>query len=475
MMQKLTVGENVDLESGNGIKSMLNRCMHALQIAMDEYGSGTNHGANGSYFSRHDRHDQRLRQADKATRRRKPILLLLTASQQVRATPFVANFARLGSGILMKTVSRLVPRHRVSQFARLLAFIRQLTRSAGLYLSSLQHHDLPELLPRMLDAHPSTLIARADVIMTPPRADGYAPRRISQVSLLVATLVLLCIAEFNIPGGLTPRREKEKILAKRVAEQLDLISPDDPNLVLPGGPLPIDKVHRQALVHRGSWMFALDSHLRLLLTWRAPAMKTCPMTWAPIGEHAIANETFEEAAKRGLSEEAGFIPRPRIYPIGAPFYYHYVYDNGTEEERTDNQWTQAYVVLPRGDALDFRTLDDRDAQIGTADAENTRYQGMSLPDVVKHAIQRPEYFCHATQVKWILQVIPLVIRVLESRDKRLFRGYLRDEWATLVESGSPVCCKESEHPKLVAEVNVSLCGVPCEVPTDDSSDGDPAS
>lgn len=380
----------------------------------------------------------------------------------------------VGVVYLMKTVSRLVPRRRVPPLPRLLAFIRLHARSVGLFFSSLQRHHLPEPSPWMLDAHPSPLNARADVIMALPHADGHTPRRFSQVSLLVATLILLGIAEFTIPGGLTPRREKEKILAKRVAEHLDLISPDDPNLVMPGGPLPIDKVHRQALVHRGSWMFALDSHLRLLLTWRAPAMKTCPMTWAPIGEHAIANETFEEAAKRGLSEEAGFIPRPRVYPIGAPFYYHHVYENGTKEERTDNQWTQAYVVLPRGDALDFRTLDDRDAQIGTADAENTRYQGMSLPDVVKHAIQRPEYFCHATQVKWILQVIPLVIRVLKSRDKRLFR-YLQDEWATLVESGSPVCCKESEHPKPVSEVNVSLCGVPCEVPTDDSSDGDPAS
>lgn len=305
-------------------------------------------------------------------------------------------------------------------------------------------------------------------------SNSHSPRRISQASLLVVTLILLCVAEFTIPGGLTPRKEREKILAKRVAEQLDLISPDDPNVVLPGGPMPIDKVHRNALVHRGSWMFALDSHLRLLLTWRAPEMKTCPMTWAPIGEHAIANETFEEAATRGLAEEAAFIPRPRVYPIGAPFFYHYVYDNGTDEERTDNQWTQAYVVLPRGDALDFRTLDDRDAQIGTANAENTRYQGMSLPDVVKHAIQRPEYFCHDIQVKWILQVIPLVIRVLKSRDKRLFRGYLRDDWTKLVESGSPVCCNGSEHPKLVSEVNVSLCGVPCEVEAQELYDSEPA-
>lgn len=375
----------------------------------------------------------------------------------------------------MKTVSRIVPGQTVPPFARLLFFFRQANRFLSNQISALRRRHSPEPSSRVLDATVSPLSALPE--MSHLRSESHTPRRISQISLLAVSAVLICIAEFAIPGGLTPRREKEKILAKRVAEQLDLISPDDPNVVLPGGPIPIDRVHRQAMVHRGSWMFALDSHLRLLLTWRAPEMKTCPMTWAPVGEHAIVNETFEEAATRGLEEEAGFIPRPRIYPVGIPFYYHHVYHNGTKDERTDNQWTQAYVVLPRGDALDFRTLDDRDAQIGTADVENTRYQGMSLPDVVKHAIQRPEYFCHETQVMWILQVIPLVIRTLETYDMRLFRGYLQEEWTTLVESGSPVCCAESENLKPVPEVNVSLCGVPCEVPhheTDDDDD-DPAS
>lgn len=290
---------------------------------------------------------------------------------------------------------------------------------------------------------------------------SHSPRRISQLFLLLITLLLLSIAEFIIPGGLTPRRLKSHLLAKRVAEQLDIISPTNPHLVLPGGPLPIDDIHRHAHVHRGAWMFALDSHLRLLLVWRAPSMKTCPMTWSPVGEHAIANETFEQAARRGLQEEAGFIPRPRIYPVGQPFLYHYVYDQGTEEQRTDRQWTQAYVVLPRGDALDFRTLDDREAMLASAGAENTRYQGMALPDVVRHAIQRPEYFCHATQVKWMLQLIPLVIRVVRNRDARLFRGYLKEEWEGLVASGSPVCCDPEEEEKAEADVSVSACGVPC--------------
>lgn len=359
---------------------------------------------------------------------------------------------------------------RTARWIPLLTRLHALSRHlARLFHRRVRRRATPS--PAVLDAR-ATVLSAAAADMAPATSDA-APvaKRISQGALLIVTVVLLCIAEFLIPGGLTPRRVKEQILAKRVAEQLDVISAADPNVVM-DGPFPIEKIHRKALVHRGVWMFALDSHLRLLLTWRAPSQKTCPMTWAPVGEHAITNETFEEAARRGIFEEARFIARPRIHPVGAPFFFHHVYRNGTAEERTDNQWTQAYVVLPRGDALDFRTLDDRDAQIGTDSVENTRYQGMSLPDVVKHAVQRPEYFCHSTQVKWMLQVIPLVIRVLKSRDKRLFRGHLRDDWANLVASGSPVCCKSSEHPKLVEDVDVASCGVPCEGHNTDSSDVD---
>lgn len=303
-----------------------------------------------------------------------------------------------------------------------------------------------------------------------PHIQSESSPRLSQAPLFIVTLILLLIAEFAIPGGMTPRRVKQQILAKRVAEQLDLISPTDPNLVLAGGPLPIDTIHRRGLVHRGVWIFALDSHLRLLLAWRAPAMKTCPMTWSTLGEHAITNETFLETTTRGLAEEARFIARPRVYSIGAPFLYHSVYQNGTDDERTDNQWTQAYVVLPRGDALDFRTLDDRDAEAEQAAGENSRYQGMPLPDVVHHAVDRPSYFCKSELSKGILSVIPLVVRVLKTNEKRLFRGYLRDDWATLVQSGFPVCCNATQHSAAVNTVNVSQCGVPCAEDTVDPSD-----
>lgn len=294
--------------------------------------------------------------------------------------------------------------------------------------------------------------------------------RLPQIPLFVATLLLLSVAEFAIPGGLTPRRAKEQILAKRVAEHLDPISPLDPYEVLPGGPVPIDIVHRNGLYHRGVWLFALDSHLRLLLAWRAPSAKMCSTTWFTLGEHAIYNESFLQAASRGLSEEARFIVRPKVFPTGNPFVFHALYDNGTSEQRVDNQWTQTFVVLPRGDALDFRTLDDREAQAEQAAGENSRYQGMSIPDVVRHAVDRPSYFCNAVLSQWILRVIPLVVRVARVNEKRLFRLHLREQWDALIQSGAPVCCNASQHDVPVENVNITECGIPCDSSTFDPTD-----
>lgn len=364
----------------------------------------------------------------------------------------------------MKTISGIA-RPKTLHFyptSYFLSSVRFLTRSL---LSLLRRKS--ELPTTILKHHSHPVNASREMSTVPPDT----PRRISQVPLLIVIVVLLCIAEFNIPGGLTPRRVKQQIIAKRVAEQLDIIDENDPNHVI-GGPLPIEKIHREAIVHRGVWIFALDSHLRLLLSWRAPSMKTCPMTWSPLGEHAITNETLEETAKRGLSEEARFIARPRVYPVGVPFMYEYTYSKDTPEQRIDRQWTQAYVILPRGDALDFRTLDDKEAQAQQSDGENLRYQGMSIAELVRHAVQKPEYFCNTVHARWMLQVIPLVVRTIKSRDKRLFRMHLRDEWADLVQAHAPVCCDATEHEKPIEEVKIPMCGLPCQPSTIDSSDAD---
>lgn len=263
-----------------------------------------------------------------------------------------------------------------------------------------------------------------------------------------------------MPGGLRPRRAWETRLSHRVVEKLDVISRSDPDLVI-GRPVPIDIVHREGRVHRGSWMFAIDSHLSMLLAWRARSMRTCPQSWSCIGEHAIVNETFTDAARRGVSEETRFLVRPRFVQLGRPFFYHYVYANGTAEARTDNQWTQAYVVLPRGDALDFRALDDDLAQERISDGENTLYQGMSLSNVARHALRNPPYFCHEVQAQWMLRALPLIVRVLSETHKRKFRRYISEDWDRLVEAGAPLCCAESETLKPVDEVDITLCGVPC--------------
>lgn len=302
-----------------------------------------------------------------------------------------------------------------------------------------------------------------------PNISLTAPR-ISQRALFVAFLFLLAIAEFVIPGGLTPRREKVKIISRRVAEQLDVFSATDPYNPI-SGPFHIQHIHKKGLVHRGVWIFALDSHLRLLLAWRSPSMHTCPNTWSILGEHVITNETYRETAIRGLTEEARFIARPRIFPIGAPFFYKYIYPaNQTTNLQIDNQWTRAYVILPRGDALDFRSLDDAEAQAVQSYGENLRYQGMSIPQVLRHTVENPAYFCNDIQAKWMQRTIPLVIRVLKTKERRLFRAHLKHDWAQLVKTSAPVCCLASEHDVDVQKVDFTACGVPCQNGTIHTSD-----
>lgn len=339
---------------------------------------------------------------------------------------------------------------------------RRLTKKLYTYLapvSAMHHHHRP------LSASPSS---------------AAPPQRISQIPLLLVTLVLLFIAGFTLPGGLTPRRARQQTLASRAAEHLDVVTASSPHDVVSASPLPIEDIHMNALPHKGVWLFSFDSQLRLLLSWRAPHMKTCPMSWTPLGEHTVSNETFEATAARGLYEEARFIVRPRIHPVGNPFLFVASYDNHTvvnksdptlnSDVRRDVQWTQSFLILPRGDALDFRTLDDRNAQAEQAAGENSRYQGMPIATVVKHAIERPDYFCMPLLSQWILKTIPIVVKGIKQNEKRLFKSFLKEEWVQLVESGSPVCCDPSQHDLPFTQVNISMCGVACDAGTTDPSD-----
>lgn len=284
-------------------------------------------------------------------------------------------------------------------------------------------------------------------------------RRLPRAYLLASVLCLVLFSELSMPGGLLPRRRIEDIIARRTIESLDIVSMDDPNKVVQRA-VPIDDVHRKGLPHKGSWIFALDARMHLLLAWRARDSYTCPASWAPLGEHTVSNESFAGAARRGLDEEARFVARPHVYEVGQPFLYYHRYVNDSEH-RVDRQWTKMFVVLPRGQALDFRAIKHDDpAHLGVI-PENTRYQGMPLAQFARRAMRNHEYFCHQTQVTWLLRCLPLVVRVIEGTAPRQYSQYVQQEWDVLTASGAPVCCPESESVKPIADVNVSKCGVPC--------------
>merc|ERR1712196_464674 len=58
-------------------------------------------------------------------------------------------------------------------------------------------------------------------------------------------------------------------------------------------------------VHKGTWTFVVDASQRILMLKRGPHLKTCPNAWGVLGEHSTPNESYEQAALRGISEELG--------------------------------------------------------------------------------------------------------------------------------------------------------------------------
>jgi isopentenyl-diphosphate delta-isomerase len=70
------------------------------------------------------------------------------------------------------------------------------------------------------------------------------------------------------------------------------------------GTAPRAKVHREGLYHRSVHVMLLDPHGRLLIQQRAQAKDVCPGRWdLSCGEHLKPQETYAQAAARGLAEE----------------------------------------------------------------------------------------------------------------------------------------------------------------------------
>lgn len=286
--------------------------------------------------------------------------------------------------------------------------------------------------------------------------------------LLLAVLLTIYIAGIKIFGRLEWCRGKGEAL-KTSTEYLDVVSSTDPDKVLSGQPLPIESIHRNGLFHRGVWLFILDSRLHLLLARRASFMKTCPSTWSTLGEHVSHNESFLHAANRGLSEEVPFFVQTQLFRVGIPFSFHAVYENGTAEQRIDNQWTQAYVLISKNSSLNFNAFRATNAYTDIL-GENSRFQGMTLPDVIKNAMYRPSFFCNTFLSQWILRLIPSIVHVIRTNEEYIFGLHLRDRWSDLIASGAHICCNASQHRVPVEHLNIAQCGLQCTSTTYDPLD-----
>lgn len=181
---------------------------------------------------------------------------------------------------------------------------------------------------------------------------------------------------------------------KRPPSQMEPVDAKD---LLPFDLLPIDEVHEKGLLHEGTFLFILDADKKLLLTYRAPHMETCPNTWMPPGEHNRAYENPMETAQRGIEEEFGehvfskYVTQMTTL-TERPLFYHrdYIGDN---DHRIDQQLTYLwYVQLSQPwEAIEKAVSLDKETEI----------VWLSLPEVAKWIDDKPADFCHQTIIDLI--------------------------------------------------------------------------
>jgi isopentenyldiphosphate isomerase len=160
----------------------------------------------------------------------------------------------------------------------------------------------------------------------------------------------------------------------------------DTNFTTLQGTAGIDAVHRNALPHKGVWVYVLNSKYQLLLPRRGAHMKTCPSTLSIIGEHNDPEDKdWETAVRRGLREEIKVpqdIADMPLHPLSLVTFRHQ-YANG----RTDVQLSwRGYVVYHR--PLEFATMDR--SEVDAADVKGKFYDLAVVADLAK---QKPEAFC----------------------------------------------------------------------------------
>jgi len=66
-----------------------------------------------------------------------------------------------------------------------------------------------------------------------------------------------------------------------------------------------DYIHNTGLWHKGVHVWLFNSEGKIFLKKRASNKKIYPEQWEDVGEHLKPNESFKQAALRGLKEELG--------------------------------------------------------------------------------------------------------------------------------------------------------------------------
>lgn len=85
-----------------------------------------------------------------------------------------------------------------------------------------------------------------------------------------------------------------------MSELMDIVDKND-NVI---GRETRQKIHNSDMWHRGVHVFLFNNKNELLLQLRSPKKDKFPNRWdCSLSEHVSINETYEEAAKRGLLEE----------------------------------------------------------------------------------------------------------------------------------------------------------------------------
>ena len=174
------------------------------------------------------------------------------------------------------------------------------------------------------------------------------------------------------------------------------VRPEDESL------LPLDTIHREALLHRGVWMMLVDTDDRMLVLKRGAQLVTCPNAWTLVGEHQKDRESSQETMLRGIQEELGSFLLghiQRIHPLvpdDDPLLYYREY-GPTNDNRVDNQLTHvAWIQLDLpADSIEL-DIDEEVAEYGWKSVEEIRGWFREAHENLEATGETGDLVCHET-------------------------------------------------------------------------------